>query len=635
MTGEPTPAEGGDTTAKKVLVGRYQIGELIGRGGMAEVHAGWDTRLGREVAIKVLRSDFARDHTFLQRFRREAQSAASLNHPGIVAVYDSGEDKTTELGGAELAVPFIVMELVHGKTLREKLHERGGPLELNEACKVMAATLRALSYSHTNGLIHRDIKPANVMVTDDDAVKLTDFGIARAIADTAATLTNTAVVVGTAQYLSPEQAQGKAIDARADVYAAGCVLYELLTGRPPFTGESPLAIAYQHVGQAPELPSVHVSSLPPEIDAVLMRTLSKDPDGRYASAGEFAADLESIAAGRGPAPETLAVLPGPAPEEETPAEETPGESGAAAPEEAAEPDTAKQGVVPAKRDGDTSDMPTVPATPSMRQRILIGVAGVVGVLVLVVLGVLASQGRIGDIAGVTVPDVRTKTLHEAQDELGRLGLATDVRSVPNKAPKDTVVRQNPEGGQQAPSGSRIRLEVSSGPGNVEVPNLSSYQVSVAETLLQDRQLAYTIERVESVDIGRDHVVGTEPKAGTVVKEGSSITLLVSSGKVTVPNLLGYKESDARNELMKLGLTLNVTVVDGGGTPGSVIKHDYAGTAVNQGSTVNATVVREIPRPVPTVTHTVTQPAPPPPSPTKPPSPTTSAPTATTKPPPAR
>ncbi|QQS02140.1 MAG: Stk1 family PASTA domain-containing Ser/Thr kinase [Austwickia sp.] len=618
---------------ERVLVGRYQVGELIGRGGMAEVHAGWDTRLGREVAVKVLRSDLARDPSFLQRFRREAQSAAGLNHPSIVAVYDSGEDVAVELGGASIAVPFIVMERVHGRTLRELLHEAGGPLPQKEACRVVAATLRALAYSHTNGLVHRDIKPANVMVTDDGKVKLTDFGIARAIADSAATMTNTSVVVGTAQYLSPEQAQGQTIDARADVYAAGCVLYELLTGRPPFTGDSPLAIAYQHVGQSPQPPSTYNGSLSREVDAVVLHALAKAPADRYPAAGQFAADLEALVAGRPPSEAALATLP---PETPEPAEtltsdaaatatDAPGAARAAGARAAGGAGADADGstrIVPAAQDGHTDTLPVVVrAAPTRRRKVQIGLLGLLGIVVVTVLSILLAQGKIVDVGGVTVPDVRTKTLQEAQDQLTGLGLAADVRYVANRAAKDTVVRQNPEGGAQAAAGSRVRLDVSSGPGNVQLQQFAGYQLMVVESTLTDQNLKYTIERVESFEYGQDTVVGTEPKAGTTVTEGSSVKILVSNGKVVVPDLRGKTEDVVRDSLRKITLKFTPEYVDGSGAPGTVTSLDFVGVAVNQGSEVKGKVIRG---PIPTVTVTRTY-TPPPPTP-RPTTPTTGAPT---------
>ena len=276
----------------RILAGRYEVGELIGRGGMAEVHIGHDTRLGRTVAIKILRSDLARDPSFQNRFRREAQSAAALNHPAIVSVYDTGEDVFTEPTGVVAHVPFIVMEYVEGHTVRDILRD-GHAVPIEEAVEITAGVLSALEYSHHAGIVHRDIKPANVMLTPTGAVKVMDFGIARAMADSAATMTQTQAVIGTAQYLSPEQARGETVDARSDLYSTGCLLFELLTGRPPFTGDSPVAVAYQHVREAAPVPSTFASDVPDALDRITLKALAKERDARYSSAAEFRSDLEA------------------------------------------------------------------------------------------------------------------------------------------------------------------------------------------------------------------------------------------------------------------------------------------------------------------------------------------------------
>ena len=256
------------TTGQHLVGGRYELGELLGRGGMAEVRKGTDTRLGRVVAVKRLRTDLASDATFQARFRREAQSSASLNHPAIVAVYDTGEEPATD--GSGVAQPYIVMEYVAGRTLRDILRE-GRKILPERALEITSGVLSALDYSHRAGIIHRDIKPGNVMLTPSGDVKVMDFGIARAISDASSTMTQTAAVVGTAQYLSPEQARGETVDSRSDVYSAGCLLYELLTGRPPFVGDSPVAVAYQHVREPAMPPSDHDTDLPPEVDAIVMK----------------------------------------------------------------------------------------------------------------------------------------------------------------------------------------------------------------------------------------------------------------------------------------------------------------------------------------------------------------------------
>ncbi len=294
--------------APRILGGRYEVGELIGRGGMAEVHIGHDTRLGRTVAIKILRSDLARDPSFQARFRREAQAAASLNHPAVVAVYDTGEDVSTEPGGAIAHVPFIVMEYVEGHTVRDILRD-GAAVPIDEAVEITAGVLSALEYSHRAGIVHRDIKPANVMLTPTGAVKVMDFGIARAMADSAGTMTQTQAVIGTAQYLSPEQARGEAVDSRSDLYSTGCLLFELLTGRPPFIGDSPVAVAYQHAREEPQPPSTYASDVPEALDRITLKALTKDRDHRYRSAAEFRNDLEAVLRG-GPV-SAPAVLGGP------------------------------------------------------------------------------------------------------------------------------------------------------------------------------------------------------------------------------------------------------------------------------------------------------------------------------------
>ncbi len=294
------------STGQHLIGGRYELGELLGRGGMAEVRKGTDTRLGRVVAIKRLRTDLASDATFQARFRREAQSSASLNHPAIVAVYDTGEEPATD--GTGVSQPYIVMEYVAGRTLREILRE-GRKILPERALEITSGVLSALDYSHRAGIIHRDIKPGNVMLTPSGDVKVMDFGIARAISDASSTMTQTAAVVGTAQYLSPEQARGETVDSRSDVYSAGCLLYELLTGRPPFVGDSPVAVAYQHVREPAMPPSDHDTELPAEVDAIVMKSLAKRVEDRYQSAAAMRSDIERYLAGR----PVHAVVPPPPP----------------------------------------------------------------------------------------------------------------------------------------------------------------------------------------------------------------------------------------------------------------------------------------------------------------------------------
>src|SRR5271154_3806795 len=274
-------------TQPRLLGDRYELEGVVGRGGMAEVYRARDLRLDRVVAIKTLRADLARDQTFQARFRREAQSAASLNNPSIVAVYDTGED---------MSIPFIVMEYVDGKTVRELLNE-GHRLLPERTLEIVSGVLRALEYSHQAGIVHRDIKPGNVMVTRNGDIKVMDFGIARAMSDAQATMTQTAQVIGTAQYLSPEQARGERVDTRSDLYSTGCLMYELLVGRPPFTGDSPVAIAYQHVRENPIPPSRLDPELPPWADAIVLKAMAKSPNDRHQTAAEMNADIQRAASG--------------------------------------------------------------------------------------------------------------------------------------------------------------------------------------------------------------------------------------------------------------------------------------------------------------------------------------------------
>ena len=288
----------GVTADVRLLAGRYQIGELLGRGGMADVHVGMDARLGRRVAIKLLKPSLANDPAFRTRFRQEAQAAARMAHPTIVRVFDAGEETVRDPSGHEIQVPFIVMEYVDGRLLKDIVAE--GPLDPAEAGRIVDGILVALEYSHRAGVVHRDIKPGNVMVTSAGQVKVMDFGIARAISDSSATIAQTSAILGTAQYFSPEQARGEAVDARTDLYSTGVVLYELLTGRPPFQGETAVATAYQHVSEAPTAPNAINPRVSPALNAVVLRSLAKDRIERYQTAADFRADLEIALAGKVP-----------------------------------------------------------------------------------------------------------------------------------------------------------------------------------------------------------------------------------------------------------------------------------------------------------------------------------------------
>ncbi len=576
--------------APRLLGGRYEVGEVIGHGGMADVHLGFDTRLSRPVAIKLLRSDLVRDTNFLTRFRREAQSAAGLNHPSIVAIFDSGEDPGVDATGAPTTVAFIVMEMVEGQTLRERLGS--GPLPPEEAARITESVLAALSYSHRMGIVHRDIKPANVMLSRTGDVKVMDFGIARAIADTAATMTQTQAVLGTAQYLSPEQAQGLPVDARSDLYSTGCMLFELLTGRTPFLGDTPVAIAYQHVGEAPPRPSTLATGIPEAFDAVVAHALVKDRDGRYQSATEFRADLVAAREGRplseaAQATLTHADLP------DTPTAVLPG---------------------PRKGDPDTASMLAVGGddgaeAPKRRgwTYLLLTVVALAALVGLALLGRAILQNR-AEAARVSVPYVIGKTEDQARTLIGGAGLVAEVRSVSNpNAAKGTVTEQDPQSDSLVDRGSTVRIAVSSGPGQAAVPSVVGQpQEAAVTTLTLAGFTSTTVVPVDDPSQTKGNVVSTEPAAGQVAALNTTIVVKVASGKVKVPNVVGLDTSVAQLKIteLKLGYDDKQRVESTSVLEGKVVAQDVAAdTLVDMGTTVKVKIAV---RPAVTVTTTQTQ-----------------------------
>ena len=612
----------------RLLGGRYQVAELIGRGGMAEVYAGHDTRLGRTVAIKLLRSDLARDPTFLARFRREAQSAAGLNHPAIVAVYDSGEDEDTEAGGATVAVPYIVMEYVEGHTLREVLTQER-IMDPADAARVTEGVLDALSYSHRMGIVHRDIKPANVMLTPAGAVKVMDFGIARAIADTAATMTQTQSVIGTAQYLSPEQAQGQQVDARSDLYSTGCLLYELLTGRTPFVGDSPVSVAYQHVGQPPQPPSAHQPGLSSALDAVVLHALVKDRDARYQDAGQFRADLAAARTGRPISTAALgtaagAVLGAGA---LSAGNALSGGAGDGGDPTMAMPSPDATQVVGSRSGGqhNTATLPAIGRDPGDLPRkrhaatyVLLAMA-VVAALVLV--GFAGKALFAGDDAAprLTVPSVLNLTQAQAEAKLTLEGFKPVVSLATNSAEKGKVFDQSPQPGEQHPANTRVTITVSSGPGEATVPDVTGYNVDSAKTALG--AIGLKVSKVQTVNdprVDKGLVIETSPKADETVPAGSSVVLKISSGKVKVPDVVGLDRGAATQALTDVNLKYKTNFADSDQPEGTVLRQTHGSDVVDVGTVIVLTVAQE--------------PAPPPPPTTPPTTSPTTAPTATTPPP---
>ncbi|MFD6137790.1 Stk1 family PASTA domain-containing Ser/Thr kinase [Isoptericola sp. NPDC056618] len=563
----------------RVLAGRYEVGELIGRGGMAEVHIGHDTRLGRTVAIKVLRSDLARDPSFLARFRREAQSAAALNHPAIVAVYDTGEDTHTDTQGASVHVPFIVMEYVEGHTVRDILQD-GAAVPIEEAVEITAGILSALEYSHQAGIVHRDIKPANVMITPTGAVKVMDFGIARAMADSAATMTQTHAVIGTAQYLSPEQARGETVDARSDLYSTGCVLFELLTGRPPFMGDSPVAVAYQHVGQAPQRPSELASDVPEVLDRIVLKALTKDRDARYSTAAEFRADLETALRGG----DVTAPLLGAA------------AAGAAATQVMGQPQgtqvmdpasTSQWGTTGVQGANGEPDDEKKSRKGLMWTLIAIGAVALAAIITFLVMN--------GAEAKTTVPNLPANvTPVEAERAITAAGLeyeqATDTEST---EPENTFLDQNPTGGTEVDRGTTVTVTFSAGPDTVAVPDLSGMTEDEASDELEKAKLTLgDVSQQNSKGVEKDHVIKSDPAEGQAVSEGSAVDIVVSTGQVDLPNLLGMTEDKAKGTITDLGLNSETSTEESDEKPGTVIRQSPQAGSVPQGSGVSIVIAKK-------------------------------------------
>ena len=545
----------------RMLAGRYEVRDLIGRGGMAEVHLGYDTRLSRTIAIKLLRSDMAEDATFQARFRREAQSAAALNHPSIVAVYDSGEEQVTGPDGRTRGVPYIVMEYVEGHTVRELLGE-GEAVPIDEAVEIVTGVLDALEYSHRAGIVHRDIKPGNIMLTSTGAVKVMDFGIARAIEDSAATVTQTHAVVGTAQYLSPEQARGELVDSRSDLYSTGCLLYELLTGRPPFQGDSAVAIAYQHVREIPKAPSATAPDVPESLDRVVLKALAKNREDRYQDAAHMRTDL--LAAARGlavSAPSTdtwtaattvLATAPGAA-------------SGTAA----AATSSTSSPAPPAPPEDGQGDKAQV---SSKRSRGWVWAFIIAFLLLLAVVIGLVASGRIGggtaptiataSATAAAVPDLTGMTESEAKKALEAVGLeysrGDDVAS--DTVAQGIFVSSDPGAGTKAVYGTTVTVHFSSGSAMVSVPDVTGKTQAEARTAIEGAGLTVgnvTSEDAAGVDSG--DVVRTDPVSGTSVQRKSSVSIVVASGNVAVPDVNGMTQAEATSAHQ--GSDLSVVVSD--------------------------------------------------------------------------
>ncbi|MFJ4987410.1 Stk1 family PASTA domain-containing Ser/Thr kinase [Streptomyces sp. NPDC088732] len=621
------------------LGGRYELGSVLGRGGMAEVYIAHDTRLGRTVAVKTLRVDLARDPSFQARFRREAQSAASLNHPSIVAVYDTGEDYVDGV-----SIPYIVMEYVDGSTLRELLHS-GRKLLPERSLEMTVGILQALEYSHRSGIVHRDIKPANVMLTRQGQVKVMDFGIARAMGDSGMTMTQTAAVIGTAQYLSPEQAKGETVDARSDLYSAGCLLYELLTVRPPFVGDSPVAVAYQHVREEPQPPSVYDPEVTPEMDAIVLKALTKDPDYRYQSADEMRADIEACLDGQ-PVGATVAL----------------GSVGYGGGYGGYGNDSATT-AMPPQHDAGTSMLPPMrdddggfgydqqgPGGGGRRKpkksntsTILLVVAAVLVLIGAIFMGKALFSG--GDSGGDTVsvpafvgvakaeaetkaqnanvtisfgeevfcadqpkgnvckqsaepgtsipkdqsvtlnlskgaekidvPDVTGDKFEDAQQELKQAGFEVDKQSQTSTDEEEgTVLKQDPKGGEKRAKGVTITLTVAVAPQEVTIKDVGNKSKDEATQILTADGLKVTVTQEESADHAQDTVIRTEPGAGSTVKAGDTVTIVIAKPPSTnaIPDLTGKSLGEVKGIASEMGLNLVVFPPNLAGNDNAIVQN---------------------------------------------------------------
>src|SRR5215207_3728237 len=507
-------------TDARLLGGRYELGGPLGYGGMAEVHRGRDLRLGRDVAVEVLRSDLARDPGFQARFRREAQNAAALNHPSIVAVYDTGEDRMSDNG----MLPFIVMEYVEGRTLKEVLVSEGR-LMPQRALEITADICAALDFSHRNGIIHRDMKPGNVMMTPNGTVKVMDFGIARALSSATAAMTQTSAVIGTAQYLSPEQARGEPVDARSDVYSTGCLLYELLCGHPPFTGDNPVSVAYQHVREDPIPPGELNPDVTPEIDAIVLKAMAKNPINRYQSAGEMRADLLRAAAGR-----PVAATPVYSQEERTQ-------------------------IIGGGRRGGTGMLPTEPVDEPPRRKGLTWLLVALGVVAVFALAAFLTLKVLGDneTERVPVPNVINKTITEARSQLEGDGFKVQVVLKAGPAEqKDKVLGQSPPAGTEAERGSTVNLDVGAGPAETEVPSLVGLSKEGAEAQLTQAKLKGNFKEEDSAkDAGE--VLRQAPAPGIKLPENATVTVVISNGQLKlVPDVIDDTQADATRKLTDAG-----------------------------------------------------------------------------------
>lgn len=515
----------------RVLSDRYALVSHLARGGMADVWIAEDRLLGRQVAVKILHGQYATSEAFVERFRREAQAAANLSHANIVAVYDWGQDDDTY---------FMVMELVQGRNLRDVLRSEGALLPRRVA-EIGAEVCVAVSVAHNQGLVHRDIKPANVLLTSDGAVKVADFGIARAW-DDSDNLTKTGAVIGTATYFSPEQAQGHTADARSDIYSVGVVMYELLTGQPPFSGESPVAVAYQHVQQNPEPLSKLNPNVPPGLEAIVLKAMAKEPNDRYQSAAEMVEDIDRLLAGQVP----LASPHNEAPTRMMTSGNLPPSGGDTGPVTRYDTTPPPSGETPVYREPGRSD----------RTTLTIGIIAAVALLLLGVILLVRLLGSSTGVGVVTVPELAGNQPSSAIAELTRLELSIEQELVTSSAvAQGLVVGTEPAAGTQVERGTFVKLLISAGDATIAVPRVIDLTEDQARTAIELTGLDVgdlTFEASPVIEAGI--VMAQSPEAGSLVAEGSQVDLVLSAGTnaFTVPDVVGKSENDALFVLSETG-----------------------------------------------------------------------------------
>lgn len=528
-----------------VVDDRYTLDHKIGTGGMADVWLAKDNELDRDVAVKILHDRFAQDSEFVERFRREAQSAAGLQHPNVVSIFDRGEFRDTY---------FIAMEYVDGPQLKELV--KGG-MRPQDAIDFTRQILNAARFAHRKGIVHRDLKPQNVLIDEDGRARVADFGIARG---ESSDITATGSVMGTAQYLSPEQAQGKETTPRSDIYSIGVILYEALTGRVPFEGDSAVAVALKQVSEQPRRPSAVNPNVPPALDAVVMRALAKDPDARFTDADAFLKALDAAErAPDSPRPEDTAAFAAVTPEGEH---------------------------VGGEEDGPPPMEDWEEAERRRRRRRLIAAA----LLAALVAGVVAFL--LTRPAQIDVPDVIGQDVGTATTLLEKEGFDVDIEPVASAAAPDTVLEQDPTAGEEAEEGSTVTLTISGGPAIVEVPQVAGLTEKQATEVLEEAGLVVTPVFRFSDTVPEDRAIGTEPGAGTRLQTDAPVTLVISRGsnKVEVPDVVGLDDQAALQALSDAGLSGNVVQRDDDAPVGQVVgQSPGAGQFVKSGSQVTVFV----------------------------------------------